>query len=38
MKSLASKLMINKFDLFAVLAFEASVILGSYFLIPKLFF
>lgn len=37
MKTLASNLMINKFDLIAVMIFEFAVVLGSYFIVPKLF-
>ena len=37
MKTLASNLMTNKYDLIAVMIFEVSVVLGSYFLIPKFF-
>lgn len=37
MKTLASNLMTNKYDLVRVVIFEVSVILGSYLLVPKLF-
>ena len=37
MKTLASNLMTNKYDLIAVIIFELSIVLGSYFIVPKLF-